>query len=190
MNLLQTQEQLIIEQIAARDERALEALAAAYGKICRKTAQNILGSEKDAEEAFNDALFRAWNAIPAHPPAHLQAYLITLTRRIALDRCKAQNRMKRGGGQTEVALSELEECLAAPESVEAVLDRHALLAEIELFLQQLTPEKRRIFIERYTMLMPTGDIALRHGLTDAAVKMTLSRLRRSLREQLEKGGYL
>ena len=54
----------IIAQITARDERALEALADAYGKICRKTALNILGNPADAEEAFNDALFRAWNAIP------------------------------------------------------------------------------------------------------------------------------
>lgn len=187
---MQISDQEIIEQITARDERALETLSVRYGAVCRRIAQNILGSEKDAEEAFNDVLLRAWNALPAHPPAHLQAYLITLTRRIALDQYKERNRIKRGGGQTAAALSELEECIASPETVEAAADRRALAAEIDRFLEQLTAEKRRIFIERYTMLMPTGDIAKRHGMTDAAVKMALSRMRRALREQLKKEGYL
>ena len=89
---MNAKDEQIIAQITARDERALEALTDAYGKICRKTAQNILGNSADADEAFNDALFRAWNAIPMNPPAHLQAYLITLTRRIALDKCRADSR--------------------------------------------------------------------------------------------------
>ena len=70
MNSLRTEDKIIIEQIAARDERALETLAALYGEICRRTARNILGSDADAEEALNDALYRAWNAIPASPPVH------------------------------------------------------------------------------------------------------------------------
>ena len=180
----------IIEQIAERDERALEAMTAEYGAVCRRIAQNILGSPADAEETCNEAFFRAWNAIPAHPPVHLQAYLITLTRRIALDRQRTESRLKRGGGEIPLALDELSECIASPESVEQTLDRKALQAEIDRFLGSLTAEKRRIFIERYTMLMPVQDIAQHHAMTAEAVRMTLSRMRRKLRELLEKEGYL
>lgn len=190
MTILNAKDKQIIEQITARNERALEALSDAYGKICRKTAQNILGNTADADEAFNDALYRAWNAIPQNPPAHLQAYLITLTRRIALDRCKAANREKRGGGEIPVALSELEECVASDESVEAVLNRNELRNAMNDFLETLSDDKRRIFIERYTFLMPVGEIAAHHGMTAASVKMALSRIRKALRQYLDEEGLL
>lgn len=183
-------EKQIIEQIRSRDERALEAMTAAYGRFCRKTAQNILGNAADADETFNDALYRAWNAIPQNPPAHLQAYLITLTRRIALDRLRAEHREKRGGGEVPVALDELSECIASGDSVEAILSRNALRTSMERFLDTLSEEKRRIFIERYTFLMPVGEIAKRHGTTPAAVKMSLSRMRRALKKHLEEEGLL
>ena len=190
MNTLNAKDEQIIAQITARDERALEALTDAYGKICRKTAQNILGNSADADEAFNDALFRAWNAIPMNPPAHLQAYLITLTRRIALDQCRSDSRKKRGGGEVPVALSELEECVASEENVEAILNRNALRTAMNQYLETLSDEKRRIFIERYTFLMPPGDIAKRHAMTTASVRMALSRMRKALKKFLEEEGLL
>ncbi len=190
MNILNAKDKQIIEQITARNERALETLTDAYGKLCRSIAQNILGNAADADEAFNDALYRAWNAIPQNPPAHLQAYIITLTRRIALDRCKAANREKRGGGEVPLALSELGDCVASEENVEAVLNRNVLRTALNEYLDTLSDEKRRIFIERYTMLMPAGEIARRHGMTTAAVNMALSRMRKALRQYLDEEGLL
>ncbi len=190
MNILNAKDQKIIEQITVRDERALEALTAAYGRICRKTAQNILGNAADADEVFNDALFRAWNAIPMNPPAHLQAYLITLTRRIALNRIKAGNCEKRGGGEIPAALSELEDCIASGESVEAILNRNALRTAMNDFLETLSDDKRRIFIERYTFLMSSAEIARRHKSTAPAVAMALSRMRKALKQYLEEEGLL
>lgn len=187
---MHTDEQSILKQITARDERAIEAMTAAYGALCRRIAQNILGSAADAEEVCSEAMFRAWNAIPAHPPAHLRAYLITLTRRIAFDWQKAETRAKRGGGEIPLALDELAECIASKDSVEDALDRRALLTEINRFLGSLTAGKRRIFIERYMMLMPLADIAEEHGMQETAVRMALSRMRKALRKQLEEGGYL
>lgn len=175
----------IIENIIARDERALEQLSAAYGKLCRSIARNILHDPQDAEEALNDALFQAWYAVPKSPPAHLQAYLITLTRRIALDRCKAENRLKRGGGQVPAALSELENCLSASDDVEQITDRRALTEAVNRFLGTLSPKKRRIFIERYTFLMQADEIAERHGMSASAVNMQLSRIRTRLKQYLK-----
>lgn len=178
-------DQEIIANIIARDERALEQLAAAYGQICRSIARNILDNPQDAEEALNDALFQAWNAVPKQPPAHLQAYLITLTRRIALDRCKSDNRLKRGGGQVPAALSELENCISATDNVEQITDRRALTEAINRFLATLSAEKRRIFIERYTFLMSAEEIAERHGMSTAAVGMQLTRTRARLKQFLK-----
>ena len=187
---MQTDEKQIITMIQNRDEQALTMMSDAYGDLCRRTAMNILGNERDAEESFNDALYSAWNAIPQNPPEHLQAYLITLTRRAAINRYRSENRQKRGGGQVPVALSELEECIASGENVEAQISRNALLAEMNRFLGTMSANKRHIFLERYGTLMPIHEIAEQHGMSEDAVKKALSRMRQALRKHLEQEGYL
>ena len=187
---MQTDEKQLIAQIQARDEQVLQVLSDIYGGLCRRTAYNILNNERDAEEAFNDALYNAWNAIPANPPEHLQAYLLTLTRRIAINRYRSETRQKRGGGQVPVALEELNECIASGENVEAQISRNALLAEMNRFLGSVSASKRRIFLERYGSLMPVREIAAQHGMTEDAVKKALSRMRQALRKHLEQEGYL
>ena len=75
----------IIALFFARDERAVAETAEKYGALCMRIAEQILGSRTDAEEVVNDAYFRLWNAIPPTSPAHFQAFVLTLTRRAALD---------------------------------------------------------------------------------------------------------
>ena len=58
----------IIELFFARDEKALAECESIYGKYCESIAKNILGSDEDAEEVFNDTLLRAWNSIPPKKP--------------------------------------------------------------------------------------------------------------------------
>ena len=185
---MQTDEKQLIAQIQARDEHALEVMYDAYGDLCRRTAYNILNNERDAEEAFNDALYNAWNAIPANPPAHLQAYLLTLTRHIAINRYRTETRQKRGGGQVPVALEEHNECLASGENVEAQISRNAMLAEMNRFLGSVSSSKRRIFLARYGALMSVREIAVEFGMSEDAVKKALSRMRQALRKHLEQEG--
>ena len=71
---MNSSDQEIIANIIARDERALEQLAAAYGQICRSIARNILNNPQDAEEALNDALFQAWNAVPKQQPVIIKIF--------------------------------------------------------------------------------------------------------------------
>ena len=89
-----------------------------------------------------------------------------------------------------MALSELEECVASEENVEAILNRNALRTAMNEFLETLSDEKRRIFIERYTFLMPPADIAKRHAMATASVRMALSRMRKALKQFLEEEGLL
>lgn len=60
------------EQILAllnrRDEAAVKEIERAYGRYLHAIARNILHNAQDAEECVNDALLRAWNAIPPHNP--------------------------------------------------------------------------------------------------------------------------
>lgn len=72
---------------------------------------------------------------------------------------------------------------------EALLHRE-LLEAVNVFLAELSPKKRDMFLLRYWYVWSVGDIARRHAMTEGAVSMTLSRLRRQLKEELCKGGYL
>ena len=70
----------ILRLFEARSEGAIPAAEARYGACCRAVARGVLGSEEDAEECVNDALFAAWRAIPPEKPRSLPAYLARLTR--------------------------------------------------------------------------------------------------------------
>lgn len=71
-----------------REQAAIDETAKEYGPRCFRVAENILASVPDAEECVNDALMRAWNAIPPARPQRLGVWLARVTRNLAFDRCK------------------------------------------------------------------------------------------------------
>ena len=104
------------EQIIAlyweRSETAISETAAVYGNYCHKIAMNILSNSEDADECVNDTYARVWNAIPPQRPNKLSAFLGRITRNLALNVWEKRQAEKRGGGQFEIVLSELEEVLS------------------------------------------------------------------------------
>ena len=64
----------IIALFWGRNEEALAAVQEKYGGMMLRLAGRILASPEDAEEAVNDALLDAWQAIPPHKPEHLMPF--------------------------------------------------------------------------------------------------------------------
>ena len=98
----------IVELYWQRSDRAIPETAAKYGVYCRSIACNILQNPEDAEECLNDTWLRAWNAMPDQRPAQLKPFLGRLTRWVSLDRRRREGRERRGGGDFDLALEELE----------------------------------------------------------------------------------
>ena len=159
-----------------RDERALSETAEAHGKACRAIANNLLGSAEDAEECWNDALFRAWNAIPPERPLHLRAYLAKLTRAAAIDRLRERNAAKRGGGAYALILDELAQCVPGGEDPADTAQTKALGEAVSRFL-------------RFYGDAP-GEIARRLGMRANSVAVSLRRTRQKLRAALKKEGMI
>lgn len=180
----------IIDLYWERSEEAVSATAEKYGGYCRAIAYNILRSDADAEECVNDAYFGAWNAIPPGRPENLAAFLGKITRNTALNRRRQAKAKKRGAGQVELALSELEECVPAVVSVEQGVEDSALTAILEKFLFAQEQPKRNIFIRRYWYLSPIRDIAREYGMSQSKVKSMLFRMRKELKATLEKEDFL
>ena len=188
---MQTTEDLeIIQLFESRDQRAIHETEQKYGGLCISMASNLTGSRQDAEECLNDALMRLWEKIPPAKPESLGGFLLTVCRRLALDRRKMLHREKRGGGQTAVAFEELSECIASKEDPEAQFDKRALSGAISRFLDTLPAETRVMFILRYWSCLSVQEIAAECGAGESKVKMTLLRTRNKLREYLEQEGYL
>ncbi|MBR3059618.1 MAG: sigma-70 family RNA polymerase sigma factor [Oscillospiraceae bacterium] len=171
----------------ARNEQAIQETREKYGGYCYGIAVNLLGSPEDAEETVSDTWQAAWNAMPPERPVSLRAWLGRVVRNLSLSRWNREHRKKRDPGMTAL-LSELEDCLPSPVTVEGTLETRELGRALDAWLGKLSPEDRRLFLRRYWYGMPLQDLAKERGLSPARLAQKMLRLRRSLRTALEKEG--
>lgn len=180
----------IIDLYWQRSELAIACTAEKYNGYCYTIACNILGNPEDAEESVNDTYLAAWNSIPPKRPTVFQAFLGKITRYISLDRWRKRSRAKRGGGEPEACLEELQAILPGTESVEDVVMRKELLRFLNRFLGTLEETERNIFVCRYWYLDPVDDIAARFGFSHSKTASTLRRTRKKIHQAMLKEGFL
>ena len=178
----------IVELYWQRAEEAIPASAAKYGTYCRAIAKNILANDEDAEECVNDTWLKAWNTMPDKRPTLLGAYLGKLTRWLSLSRLRERGRLKRGGGETSLALEELSEVIADSTDVQHELELRELNAAVRRFLKDLDESERQVFLSRYWYLLPVKEIAARLGFSPNRVSTQLHRTRRKLQRYLKEEG--
>ncbi|MBE6949821.1 MAG: sigma-70 family RNA polymerase sigma factor [Ruminococcaceae bacterium] len=169
----------IIELYFDRSESAIAETERKYGRYCRAIAGRILSNDADAEECVSDTWLRAWNAMPPNRPERLGAYLGRITRNLALDRLRAD----KGAVQEELG-----ECLSAGDPTAAMVDRVVLTEALNRFLAGLPAKRRKLFLRRYWYFSTVEELARDFGMSQSNVKMTLLRLRRELKEQLNQEG--
>ncbi len=182
------EDQEIIGLYWERSEDAITATAEKYGGYCRSISYNILHNNEDADECVNDTWLGAWKSIPPHRPNHLSAYLGKITRNLSFNRFKMHHTEKRGFGQAEVVLSELEDCIPAETGVEQSIEDRELVESINRFLYSQPEQKRNIFIRRYWYLDPIQKIAENYGISKNKTTSLLFRMRNKLKAHLEKEG--
>lgn len=178
----------IIDLYRRRDELAIDETRRKYGPYCSRIAMNLLGSPEDAEECVSDALFAAWRQIPPLIPQSLRTFLGRVTRNLCVSRYRAQRAKKRCRGMEEL-LSELSDCLPDGSSLEEQVDSRALSGAISLWLDGLVPRDRELFVRRYWFGDSLTEIAVRMEDTPQQLAQQTYRLRRSLKQCLEKEGY-
>lgn len=180
----------IIELYQKRDQSAITHTQMKYGAYCTEVAWRILGNIQDAEECVNDTYLRAWNTIPPARPACLRSFLAKITRNIALNRYRDSHTQKRGGGEIEVALEELGDCISDGDSLTDEYLRREMSEYINTFLKKLSAKERNIFLCRYYFFYSVAQIAQGQGVSEAYVRTSLSRTRRKLQNYLAKEGLL
>ena len=174
-------DQDIIDLYFARNEQAIAETDKSYGNVCMQVSMNILDSRPDAEECVNDTYLRAWQSIPPQRPTVLRLFLGKITRRLAIDKYRANKSRNR---DFEVALEEISEFLPAPEEDDGTLP--TLLAE---FLTTLPDEERNLFVLRYYHGHTVARLSKAFGMKPNNLSARLYRTREKLRGYLSERGY-
>ncbi len=173
----------IIELFFQRSEDALTEMQKKYGRLCRKIAYGILKSSEDAEECLNTSYLSIWNAIPPTRPDSLCAYLCAVVRNAAFETYR-KNRYR----SCEESFEELEDIIEDEMTVERLSDGKLLSELVSEYLSKAKPLNRKLFMARYYFNMSIQEMSERFGVSEAAVKTRLSRIRESLRSYLSERG--
>ena len=173
----------IIALFGERSEEAIQDLDSKYGKICNKLSYNILNDRQDAEECVNDAYLGTWNAIPPAHPEPLLPYIVKIVRNLSLKIYWKKEAAERNSIFT-VAMQEIDDCIAAPQTVEDKVEANELAHIIEDFLDTLTEKERVIFMRRYAYADPYADIAKRVGISEKNVSVRLTLIRQKMKQYL------
>ena len=177
----------IIRLFFARSEQALTLAARKFGPRLLRTAQNILGDPRDAEESVSDTYLALWNSIPPHQPNPLAGFVFKTGRNLALKRLRHNTAEKRNS-RNDLSLEELSDCLSGY-TLEQTVSAQELGSAIDRFLSTLPKTTRIIFLRRYWFGDTVKDIAAELGYSENAVSVRLNRCRNDLRTYLEQEGY-
>lgn len=180
----------IIELFFHRDERAIRECISCYSNYCRTIAASILCDPADVEEVLSDAWMKAWESIPPNSPRYLRLYLGKITRNLALSTYRKKSACCRGGGQVELALEELAECVSSKDDADEWVQMYELEKTMERFLRTEPASRRVTFLRRYFYMEDIPAIAKRYGLQESNVRMMLARTRKKLKKYLIQEGYM
>ena len=183
-------DEAIVDLYWQRHEDAITQSSYKYGKRCNSTAFSILQSSEDAEECVNDTYLRAWNLMPDQRPKFLGAFLVKITRNLALDKFRRNKAQKRWNGEVDIVLEELEYCVSGADNASDKIDEEYFYSIFNSFLAQLNEDSRNIFIDRYFNIKSVREISKKYKITESKVKVSLHRSRENLRKILvEEGLY-
>lgn len=178
----------IIQHYWDRDERAISETADKYGVFCFSIADSILNNREDANECVNDTYLKTWNTIPPQRPRIFPAFIGRIVRNLSFNRYMMNKALKRGGGQIETVLDELEESI--PDNLSDIeSDADSLKETIESFVSTLSERNRKIFVRRYWLTEDVRYIAEKMNMSENSVSAVLKRIRKKLQKYLNERGF-
>jgi len=180
----------ILDLFFARQEDAIDNTKRKYGHRLLRTAMNILHNLQDAEECVSDTLLKAWEAIPPNRPTMFGAFLAKISRNLAINKWKTKSAARRGGGETSLLLSELEDCIPSPTAgtPETAHEANLVTAAINDCLSSMDQAARVVFVLRYFHGESIASICARFNMSESKAKSLLFRTRKKLKTHLEKEG--
>jgi RNA polymerase sigma-70 factor (ECF subfamily) len=162
--------------------KALEQFAENRGRLW-SIAYRMLGSRADADDAVQEAWLR-WHGAPVGEIRSPQAWLVTVTTRICIDRLKALRTEREhytGPWLPEPLVDDAPDATATPDQA-AELASDLSVAFLAV-LERLAPEERAAFLLHEMFDSGYDDIARILGKSEAACRQIVSRATRRVRSE-------
>jgi RNA polymerase sigma-70 factor, ECF subfamily len=181
-------DEVLVEQAKAGDLLAFESLVNQYNNKIFRTIYRITAHRQDAEDAMQEALFRAYRGLREFQG---NSSFSTWLTRIAINQALMCLRKRRRGGsmwldpsiETEdgSVLLKIPEWRSDPEQDALKSEAAGMLHHA---VSRLPQPCQRAFVMRYIEEFTTEEVARELGLSVAAVKSRVLRARRHLRERI------
>ena len=191
------QEQALIRAVLAGNTNAYQTLVEAHQGRVYGLAVRMLGNEREAEDAAQDAFVQAFTKLRSYNPDwRFKTWIMTITNNLCIDKLRRRKLEPTSftdyaapaqAGEDEREL-EFESSELPPDVIAAQNEqRHA----VATLLKQLPAEDRSMVVMFYWDDMSYEDIAKTTNSTVSAVKSRLFRARRALAQSgmMEKIGY-
>lgn len=156
-----------------------ERVVADHGATVLRVCRAVLGGSDEAEDAWSETFLAALKAYPQLPPdANVQAWLVTIAHRKAIDVTRARRRHP-------LPVSQVPDQVARDGVPEAVLDRQHAWAAVRAL-----PERQRLAVAYHHLGgLPYAEVAALIGGTPEGARRAaadgIARLRRDRSLQVE-----
>ena len=188
MNSLIKEDIEIVELFLQKDENAISETAKKYAKFIFSICNGILHQRQDTEECVNTVYQKLWESVPKSKPNDLKSYIATVARRAAIDCYRTRNRTKRN--VFLVSLDDYADLLVDDRSVEGEINPDDLAYFLNVFLSGLQEKERVCFVKRYYFNSSVKEIEKQTHIPRSSVYMILEKVKKELKEDLMKEGYL
>ncbi|MTJ82794.1 MAG: RNA polymerase sigma factor [Telmatospirillum sp.] len=179
----ETVDDVLIVQVAAGNAAAFEALARRHMRRVVAVAQGVVGNPSDADEIAQEAFMRVWEFADRWTPgrARFTTWLHRIVLNLAIDRCRKPQwiALDAAGEIADDRDPPAHDRLARRERRDAV----------ELAMETIPPRQRAAVTLFYFEGLSGKAAAEALGISTAAFEQLLLRARRSIREELQAGGF-
>jgi RNA polymerase sigma-70 factor, ECF subfamily len=166
----------LVERVRQGDRDAYGPLLVRYRLRFGRYAFHLLGNESDAEEALQEAFFRAYRSLDrCRDPARFGAWLFT----IVVNCCRTLGARRSRERSRQVSL-EAADPIGLAHPTESAISQE----EIQQALASLAPEQREAFLLKYVEELSYDEMVELTGAGESALKMRVKRACSRLRELL------
>jgi RNA polymerase sigma-70 factor (ECF subfamily) len=185
-----TNETALIRAAQGGDPEAFEQLVRSYDQSVLRMALNLLHSQEDARDIYQEAFLRVYRNLPKFRfDCSFSTWLYRIVANLCLDQIRKRKVRKEEGSAVETGSGELDRFQFLPEQRADVDPQRQLMssevsARIHAVLSHLTARERLVFEMRHFQGMRLRAIGDALGVTEEAAKNCLFRATQKMRAEL------
>jgi RNA polymerase sigma-70 factor (ECF subfamily) len=185
-----TDERSLIRAAQRGDQAAFEQLVRSYDANVLRMAYNLLHSQEDARDIYQEAFLRVYKKLPEFRfDSAFSTWLYRIVANLCLDQIRKRKVRKEETATVETPAGEIDRLQFIPENRADVDPQRRLMSSevnnrIEEVLGSLTPRERLVFEMRHYQGMRLRAIGESLGVTEEAAKNCLFRATQKMRVAL------